>query len=192
MKKLMIALAAVAIATCSQAATYAWKWTSTLNDANGTAYAGTVYVFNAQDVSQSTILSTLQKGQTFDWTSAIDNRATSNGKGSDTVSIDAAKIGTLTKDASDFDAVDYFFAAVFKDTTAGKDYVFLTDTYQVTVEASQATSLSKSLSGAALSDSKTIVAGKNWYDVTQSVPEPTSGLLLLLGVAGLALRRKQK
>ena len=26
----------------------------------------------------------------------------------------------------------------------------------------------------------------------QSVPEPTSGLLLLLGMAGLALRRKQK
>ena len=29
--------------------------------------------------------------------------------------------------------------------------------------------------------------GSSW----QSVPEPTSGLLLLLGVAGLALRRKQ-
>ena len=27
---------------------------------------------------------------------------------------------------------------------------------------------------------------------TQAVPEPTSGLLLLLGMAGLALRRKQK
>ena len=30
----------------------------------------------------------------------------------------------------------------------------------------------------------------NWQ--TAAVPEPTSGLLLLLGVAGLALRRKQK
>ena len=30
----------------------------------------------------------------------------------------------------------------------------------------------------------------NW--TTADVPEPTSGLLLLLGVAGLALRRKQK
>ena len=30
----------------------------------------------------------------------------------------------------------------------------------------------------------------NW--TTAAVPEPTSGLLLLLGVAGLALRRKQK
>ena len=34
--------------------------------------------------------------------------------------------------------------------------------------------------------------GSSWAAVTQSIPEPTSGLMLLLGVAGLALRRKQK
>ena len=33
-------------------------------------------------------------------------------------------------------------------------------------------------------------AGSNWTTL-QSVPEPTSGLLLLLGVAGLALRRRR-
>ena len=32
--------------------------------------------------------------------------------------------------------------------------------------------------------------GASWQ-ATQSIPEPTSGLLLLLGMAGLALRRKQ-
>lgn len=32
----------------------------------------------------------------------------------------------------------------------------------------------------------------NWSSVAaQSVPEPTSGLLLLLGMAGLALKRKR-
>ncbi len=38
------------------------------------------------------------------------------------------------------------------------------------------------------------VAGQKWSDAgwqTQGVPEPTSGLLMLLGVAGLALRRKR-
>ena len=31
----------------------------------------------------------------------------------------------------------------------------------------------------------------SWTITSSSVPEPTSGLLLLLGVAGLALRRKR-
>jgi hypothetical protein len=30
-----------------------------------------------------------------------------------------------------------------------------------------------------------------WYNVGAAVPEPTSGLLLLLGMAGLALRRRR-
>ena len=33
--------------------------------------------------------------------------------------------------------------------------------------------------------------GAGWYSATASVPEPTSGLLMLLGVAGLALKRKR-
>lgn len=36
------------------------------------------------------------------------------------------------------------------------------------------------------------VAGQKWSDAGwQSVPEPTSGLLMLLGVAGLALKRRR-
>ena len=34
-------------------------------------------------------------------------------------------------------------------------------------------------------------SGTDGWVASSSVPEPTSGLLLLLGVAGLALRRKQ-
>ena len=35
------------------------------------------------------------------------------------------------------------------------------------------------------------VAAGDWSSMTASVPEPTSGLLLLIGVAGLALKRKR-
>jgi len=43
-------------------------------------------------------------------------------------------------------------------------------------------------------DSQTIDFGSDgsWPASPAPIPEPTSGLLLLLGVAGLALKRKQK
>ena len=192
MKKLMIVAAAFALAASAQAASYTWKWTSTLNDAKGSAYSGSVYVFNAGDVAQQTILTAfLADAGSFASTyasQALDSYATTNGKGPTATAIAEANIGTLRTGGSD-KYVDYYYAAVF---TSGDDkYLFLTETYNVIVQASQDTSLSKSLSGAtvALDGTTTLQAGKVWYSA--SVPEPTSGLLMLLGVAGLALRRRR-
>jgi hypothetical protein len=75
---------------------------------------------------------------------------------------------------------------------AGTSYDF----YFVIEDAGKAFTSSAVSKGAQQSDTATIQFGNmaaatqntsNW----QSVPEPTSGLLLLLGVAGLALRRKR-
>ena len=195
MKKLMIAVAAFALAASTQAATYTWKWTSTLNNASGTAYAGDVYLFNAGDVAQQSVLTAfLADTGSFASTyasQAIDSYSTSNGKGPSTpASIAEANIGTL-RSSGDDKYVDYYYAALF---TSGDDkYLLLTDTYSVAVQASQDTSISKSLSGATVApaDTTTIQTGKVWYAASTSVPEPTSGLLMLLGVAGLALRRRR-
>ena len=48
-------------------------------------------------------------------------------------------------------------------------------------------------SGAAAMSASDGWQGAGWYSVaaTSNVPEPTSGLLMLLGVAGLALKRKR-
>lgn len=193
MKKLMMAVAAFALAASVQAATYTWKWTSTLNNPNSAAYAGDVYVFNANDVAQQTILTAfLADTGSFASTYAsqsIASRSTSDGKGSTSTSIPAANIGTLRTVTESEQYVDYFYAALF---TSGDDkYLLLTDTYNVFVQSAQDTSLSKSLSGSTLAadGTTTLQAGKVWY--TASVPEPTSGLLMLLGVAGLALRRRR-
>ena len=62
------------------------------------------------------------------------------------------------------------------------------------VQASQITSLGKSLSGSSVAPdgTTTIQSGKIWYaPAAPVIPEPTAGLLVLLGVAGLALKRKQ-
>ena len=192
MKKLMMAVAAVALAASAQAATYQWKWTSTLNNPNASAFSGTVYLFNAQDYSQQTILTAfLANPKSYSLSGAIDSYATTNGKGStDAASIPEANIGTLRESGSE-NYVDYFYAATF--TSGDDNYIFLTDTYSTMVQVSQDTSLSKSLSGASVApdDTTTIQSGKVWYGAPDAIPEPTSGLLILLGIAGLALRRKQ-
>ena len=45
-------------------------------------------------------------------------------------------------------------------------------------------------SGKVFADKQSSFAGAGWY-TTASVPEPTSGLLMLVGLAGLALRRRR-
>ena len=190
MKKLMMVIAAFALAASAQAATYQWRWTSTLNDPTGNAFAGDVYIFNAQDYSQQTILTAfLANPKSYALSGELDSRTTSNGGGSSWVSIAESNIGTLRPSGTD-NYVDYFYAATF---TSGDDkYLLLTDTYSVAVQASQATSLGKSLSGSTLADAgtTTIQTGKVWYGA-EAIPEPTTGLLVLLGVAGLALRRRR-
>ena len=196
MKKLIMVVAAFALAASVQAASYTWKWTSTLNNPNDAAYSGSVYLFNAGDVAQQTVLTAfLANTGSFASTYASQanaSYATSNGKGPTATAIAEADIGTIREVDETTKYVDYYYAAVF---TSGEDtYLFLTDTYNALVNASQDTSLSKSLSGSTIApdDTTTVLSGKVWYAPTSSIPEPTSGLLMLLGVAGLALRRKVK
>ncbi len=191
MKKLMMVVAAFALAASAQAASYNWKWTSTLNNPSGSAYVGDVYLFNAQDYSQQTILTAfLANPQSYALSGAITSRSTTDGKGATAINIAEADIGTLREVSSTEKYVDFFYAATFK---SGDDsYIFLTDTYNVLVQASQVTSVYKSLSGATLAaeGTTTIQTGKVWYGA-EAIPEPTTGLLVLLGIAGLALKRKQ-
>ena len=197
MKKLMMVVAAVALAASAQAATYSWKWSSTLKDPDATAFSGTVYLFNAQDYSQQTILTAfLANPKSYALSGAIDSYVTSNGKASSTaVSIPEANIGTLRAVSESEKYVDYFYATTFKN--GDDNYIFLSDTYNVLVQASQVTAINTSLSGSTVApdDTTTIQSGKVWYGAATPeppvIPEPTTGLLVLLGVAGLALRRRR-
>ena len=68
--------------------------------------------------------------------------------------------------------------------TTGANYKSLDPDEVNLIEFAAETTASK----ATFADTTTTYAGAGWY---QSVPEPTSGLMLLLGVAGLALKRKR-
>lgn len=190
MKKLMIALAAVALAAASQAATFKWTTSAvpyginaaTVTD-NGTYTAGTTQMKNKG--TWSFILSIYESD-----TGVLVGQSTSS---SVKFGLTNAKVNTdFIEISSAADSTDYKYVLVItgtqtdlaaRGTDGAYDYSGATMTAEVkgtvttismgTTEFSTAAPTSWTLSG------------------IESVPEPTSGLLMLVGLAGLALKRKR-
>ena len=207
MKKLMIALAAVAVAAGVQAANFEWsmgkdsiKWHDETVTKSTTGYHGSmsVYLFNVGSTGfDAAFISALEAGsiKVADLTSQtgyIDVFATGTGGTS------SGKIAQNTVELGGFEGGETtYFAWIAYDTITG---AAKNETY---FYASQAQQASAWITGDELyTKDGAFVAGwtgemytphtatpNNWHTVA-AVPEPTSGLLLLLGVAGMALRRK--
>lgn len=178
MKKLMIlAAAAFAVVACN-AASIKWQvkninqFGSTDKIANGSNYQ--IALFYSADTTISA---------TFDGKSIA--------AGDDTLIGTFAAAGTgglkSTGTAVDWDykSGSYYYVALFneKDTTSATAYTQYALSTVLTgnpAAVSPDTPLGLTWS--------TTVASPTW---TQAAPEPTSGLLLLLGMAGLALKRKR-
>ena len=205
MKKLMIAACAVALAAGAQAASVTWMWagavqngylntgdTSTTYDGKA-AQAGTIYIFNANSsgISQTAILAALAGGSDISTLGAIDNYVSTNGKMASTAKKTLGTDSTFTPvrwdegKAANF--ADVFYAMVIDDN------VFISDTLSMQIQTAKETTLSAGTmavqSAKFKGDAADGFTAGGWY--AMSVPEPTSGLLLLLGVAGLALKRKR-
>ena len=186
MKKLMIAAMLVGIATLAQAAGYQWKSGTTggvlyAGDADNKAAAGTMlYLF--MDASQSDVFADLADGKAI----------STLGAATTTTLTTASKITTVSFDGSTFEGThDFFFAAVLKDKD-NNDVFYISST-----KASQAYAATGTTAlgwGDLTSTSKSLKLASDGFTgagMYSSVPEPTSGLMLLLGVAGLALRRRR-
>ena len=173
MKKLMIALAAVVSAVAVQAASVNWSFDVSAMDSTYAPAVGSVTVSALTD----------------SWTEAFDSIgvAAFNVSG-DTTGVFASgtewtvkTTATLWNDAMDASA-DYIYTYVFTMPALPSD-----DPGIQSALASVADSINTSLDfGGTLPSIETAVAS-GWV----AAPEPTSGLLLLLGVAGLALKRKR-
>jgi hypothetical protein len=185
MKKIMIACAAVALAAVAQAASIDWAITgNSWSLADGTSKAAkgtTVYLI---DAAQWSIIEAAIKGGKDTFTTAdagiLGVGTTSNTKGA----VAATATSSQLTAGQNYDYAylvildDKYFASGTSNVAAydPTDAVY-SETQKVAFDATHSTA-SSSLSG-------------GWQDVSSSdVPEPTSGLLLLLGVAGIALRRK--
>ena len=205
MKKLMIAAAVICAAAMVQASTVTWS--STGISTTGLIYSpdGTTkkaydwgqqtgytisqaILMNADDLSQSDMLKGLRAGTYTFGDSKLD--ATSLNTNS---KFAAKETGELTSLADT--SVDLYYALLGTDN-AGNKFVMISSLKEGvvipyasgdTVAASWASD-SPTFSAKNFGSANFSAAG--WY-AASDVPEPTSGLLLLLGVAGLALKRKR-
>ena len=194
MKKTIIAIVAITLAVAANAGTKSWATGNLLVAAgvNGGWTSGAANGFSAQQ--QEVLFSVF-------YVDAADYATYSTMKQS--ALYDAFKDETADFTASNYNGTTYANSAIAKDTAgvASQFYYAVviaeyTDTnlkkdfYIANVGSGQAnTSGTKSI-GNLISAAGARAEDGGWQTAA-AVPEPTSGLLLLLGVAGLALRRKR-
>ena len=188
MKKLMIALAVAAIAGFAQAATCSWGsgafrtaasaeggWSATTVNSANALVTMSIYLIDAETY---TSLASASQKDLFDSYST----KTADLKGQNKNANTGALIGAITINEEDaYAGVQYAVAiATYTDATYGDMYMATRaqSTYNSATSKGNAPSIFANVASA---------TGGGW----QSVPEPTSGLLMLLGMAGLALRRRR-
>ena len=202
MKKLMIALAAVAVAAGVQAATYNWNVDTGAGGQLFTPSSDPDEIYEGTPVASATMyLFAMDSGLTqqdiynaifVNKMSLAEAAATYGGTAGIAMANGAVSDGPVRVTTEGDSATQWIFAVV--DDGNGK--FFFDDEVEYTGDTSPAgapITLDQSWSGIAEYDFTKMdgwQGSTGWY-AQQSIPEPTSGLLLLLGVAGLALRRRR-
>ena len=186
MKKLIIAVVAVAMGVAANAASFSWKAEKGyIYDGAGDSAAkltsGTAYLVFASALTQSDLVAAFAADATAA-ASTVSGKAVSTGAiGSNARIAETAFTSDVTSDQT----------AYFVVFNGDKMYVSVTaDAEYLAVGESPIAFASVSTSSKALNDVAGGYAGAGWYGAA-AVPEPTSGLLMLLGMAGLAIRRRR-
>jgi len=180
MKKLVVALSAVIIGAVAHAASVDWsvagKTFAPSGDdpaTNGRAKNYLVYAFSASDLSAVT--AALSAGKVSDAIAYSVSSGRTTATGATSGSISGVTGSTY----------DMFLVAF--DTYSASDAGIDTAKNYIVSATLTASTYEPPATGTPLAYSSSNFGSGSWA----AVPEPTSGLLMLLGVAGLALRRRR-
>ena len=195
MKKLVLALGAVALAASVNAAAVTWSSgiLKTPVDSNGgwsstTVASGSVsgYLWSVTEAAYTAMYSadvgTMMSNVLGEYATVTDGKITGVKSGS--IDPTTATTQVILKDPATYSAGDTAYAVLLYTYTDDADNQY----YIANVGSwTFGSNSNKTVSNLAVNLGGTGTALGGW----QSVPEPTSGLLMLLGMAGLALRRKR-
>lgn len=186
MKKLMFMLAAVAMAACSQAASVYWTCTN-VKDSTGTGVSGVAYFLTTDMLSYSDAQALAGKGADA-FTTALGSAYSYSGSSGAFGVAQASAVPNATLGLSDGTSYTAYLM-IFDTATITDDSNFYLTATKSLQTFSGATDIANVKWGSQSTPSQ---AAGAWKSVGGSaVPEPTSGLLMLVGLAGLALRRKR-
>jgi hypothetical protein len=188
MKKIMIAAAIVCAAVMAQAATVSWGNGFGINAYNqpgdeGAAYSGTIYLMNGDATAAASFINTVLAAT--DYTAAFNTAVGSSVASMTHAGFEPAAKGfetTLTGAQS-------FYVVALDAANSG---VYVSEVVDANIMAIGESDVrfthDAPYENGAFASTQTSYAGSGWYT---AVPEPTSGLLMLVGLAGLALRRRR-
>ena len=182
MKKIMIALAAISMAVAAHAASAPWKATITnIYTGNSTdKFSGSVYIMDAALFSMEDVYNNFAKSEGA-WTAA-------------TLGTSAAATITAANGAAANKTFEYgtggsnydFYAVV-----VNGDNLYFSNLLEDKAASTSATATTLAFGTQAAGSKLPAAEGFQGAGAWSAVPEPTSGLLMLVGLAGLALRRRR-
>ena len=194
MKKIMFMLAVAAMAAGAQAATYNWQWatsdsaTSAFETTPSTITATKIYLFFDQantssslaNSSKSATLTTLRTdGKTIEDTGYYASATLgSDGKLTDQAFTTSSAVKT------------YAYAVIIADGSDGSQWAYFSANKNATGAETGAGSFGFSISSTTLKTLSETGTSAGWYQIKEA-PEPTSGILMLIGLGALALRRRK-
>ena len=186
MKKLIVATVAIAMTVVANAATISWSTPFGIADGTetGVTSATMAYLIDSTVLSQTSIYDAVMGGATLD--AAVAGK-TLKASALDDGSLNVAKwdLGSAYAAGQSLKA----YMVVFDDNLQALYFSEeITQALHSTMNRNYGFSADSSIEGIAADMSGFSASTGGWV---QTVPEPTSGILLLLGMAGLALKRKQ-